>query len=68
MGTVNKVPRARKLKPLYYVKGNVVYQRPVEHKRLNGSVNVSMGFAVCEVRDGVSPKAVAALLEKGARG
>lgn len=46
--------------PLFYVKGNAVFQRPVQHGK-----NVRMGFCVCEVMDGVDPAEVCAILNKG---
>ena len=51
--------RRKKPKPLYYVKGDAVYQRPVEH-----GTRVQLGFCVCVVMDGVDPAAVCALLNK----
>lgn len=51
---------ADKLKPLYYAKDMTVFKRAVQVSKSS----VRMGFAVCEVRDGVNPEDVAALLNK----
>jgi hypothetical protein len=45
--------------PLFYAKDMVVYQRPVQK-----GTSVTMGFAVCEVRDGVDPLELCAMLNK----
>lgn len=51
--------------PLYYVgKGRMdrktIFQRPVRNDD-----NIAMGFAVCDVRDGIDPAEVCAILNKG---
>ena len=45
--------------PLLYVKGTTIFHRPV--KTVTGT---SMGFAVCDVHDGVNPDEVCALLNR----
>lgn len=47
-------------RPLFYVKDMTIFQRPVSTEK-----GVRMGFAVCDVRDGVDPAAVCAILNKG---
>lgn len=47
-------------KPLFYVKGTKIYQRPV--KSAEGLVTV--GFLVCQVASEVNPDAVCDLLNK----
>lgn len=49
-----------KPEPLFYAKGNTVFQRPVKSER-----GTRMGFAVCDVRDGVDPDEVCEILNKG---
>lgn len=46
--------------PLFYAEGRTVFQRPVKTAK-----GVRMGFAVCDVRDGVDPGVVAAILNLG---
>lgn len=46
--------------PLFYVKGQAIFQRPTRR-----GDNVTMGFCVCEVCDGVDPAEVCAILNKG---
>lgn len=54
---------ATKEEPLFYVKQNAIFHRPV--KKPNG--NLSMGFCVCEVCDGVEPQEVCDLLNEGSK-
>jgi|SRR6185369_2424106 len=49
-------------KPLYYVKGDAIFQRPVRNHK-TGSVR--MGFRVCTVADGVDPVEVCTILNRG---
>lgn len=55
---VKKQPKA--IDPLFYVKGDHIYQRPVRSKR-----GFQMGFCVCVVEDGLDPVAVCEVLNKG---
>lgn len=48
------------LKPLFYARNGVVFQRPVRTK-----TGTAMGFAVCEVRDGVDAADVCRILNAG---
>lgn len=54
---------SEKQEPLYYVSShggaNVIFQRPVKTKK-----GIRMGFAVCEVCDGVDPATICAMLNK----
>jgi hypothetical protein len=43
--------------PLFYIKGNRIFQRPVRRDN-----KTTMGFAVCEVCDGVDPLELCRLL------
>jgi len=47
--------------PLYYVRGDEIFQRPVRTSRNH----ISTGFRVCFVSDGVDPNDVCAILNKG---
>lgn len=49
--------------PLFYIRDRHIFQRPV--RNANGSV--TMGFAVCEVCDGVDPLALCQLLNSAER-
>lgn len=49
----------RKPDPLFYVKDSTIFQRPVR-----SGTGVRMGFAVCDVHDGVDPAEVCAMLNK----
>lgn len=53
-------PQRSDLIPMFYVKGNAVFQRPVRGKK-----GTTMGFCVCEVSAGVQPADVCAILNKG---
>lgn len=48
------------IEPLFYVKANLIYQRPV-----TADDRVTMGFVVCEVAEDVDPEMVCAILNKG---
>lgn len=37
--------------PLYYAKGAMVFKRPVERQREDGSTATSLGFPVCTVSE-----------------
>lgn len=49
--------------PLFYVKGRVIYQRPVKSPPPLRSI--ALGFAVCEVCGGVDPDEVCRILNMG---
>lgn len=46
--------------PLFYIKGSTIFQRPVR-----SGTGTRLGFAVCDVRDGIDPVDVCAILNKG---
>lgn len=55
-----------KAEPLYYVKGDVVFKRPIRRKTPTGT-NVSMGFPVCKASEYVSAEAIAAIFNENER-
>jgi hypothetical protein len=56
----------QKAEPLYYVKGDVVFKRPVRRK-IAGGTNVTMGFPVCTASEYVSAKDIAAIFNENER-
>lgn len=52
--------------PLFYVKGDVVFKRPV-HRKVTGGTNITMGFPVCTASEFVSAKAIAAIFNENER-
>jgi hypothetical protein len=55
-----------KAEPLFYVKGNVVFKRPVRRK-VPGGTNITMGFPVCTASECVSADAIAAIFNENER-
>jgi hypothetical protein len=55
--------------PLYYAKDGLVWKRPVETKRENGTTTVSIGFPVCRMHDAAEGQegVVAELMNRGDR-
>jgi hypothetical protein len=49
------------VKPLFYVNRRTIFQRPVDC----GQGRVSLGFAVCDVRDGLDAEIVCAIMNNG---
>ena len=47
---------------LYYAKDRAVFRQPTGCKNEDGTTNWSLGFKVCTVMEGVSPKSVAEML------
>jgi hypothetical protein len=48
------------VKPLFYVRDDSIFRRPIERK-----ANVSMGFRVCTVANGVDPDELCAIMNRG---
>jgi len=55
-----------KAEPLYYVKGDVVFKRPVRRKTVGGT-NITMGFPVCTASEYVNAEALAAIFNENER-
>ena len=55
-----------KAEPLFYVKGDVVFKRPVRRKTASGT-NITMGFPVCTASEYVSATAIAAIFNENER-
>ena len=55
-----------KAEPLFYVKGDVVFKRPVHRKTASGT-NITMGFPVCTASEYVSANAIAAIFNENER-
>lgn len=49
------------MKPLFYAARGTIFQRPIKTAR----GGVTLGFAVCDVRDGIDPNMVCAILNIG---
>jgi hypothetical protein len=50
--------------PAFYAEGETVWKAPVEHKKTDGSITISLGFKLCRMTDagGGNAPAVAAIL------
>lgn len=55
-----------KAEPLFYVKGDVVFKRPVRRKT-EGGTNITVGFPVCTASEYVSAVAIAAIFNENER-
>lgn len=55
-----------KAEPLFYVKGSIIFKRPVHRKTLTGT-NITIGFEVCTASEYVSAKDLAAILNENER-
>lgn len=55
-----------KAEPLFYIKGDVVFKRPVRRKTPSGT-NITMGFAICTASEYVSAAAIAAIFNENER-
>ena len=52
-----------KAEPLYYVKGDVVFKRPVRRKTATGTA-ITVGFPVCKASEYVAADAIAAMFNE----
>lgn len=55
-----------KAEPLFYVKGDVVFKRPVHRKTATGT-NITMGFPVCTASEYINAKDLAFILNENER-
>lgn len=55
-----------KTEPLFYVKGNVIYKRPVRRKTATGT-NITVGFPVCTASEYIEASAIAAIFNENER-
>jgi hypothetical protein len=55
-----------KAEPLYYVKGNIVFKRPVRRKTATGT-NITVGFPVCTASEYVSAEDIAVIFNENER-
>jgi len=54
------------IESLYYVKGDVVFKRPIRRKTATGT-NITMGFPVCTASEYVSADAIAIIFNENER-
>lgn len=55
-----------KAEPLYYVKGDQVFKRPVRRKTATGT-NITLGFPVCTASEYVNAEDLATILNENER-
>jgi hypothetical protein len=64
--TTNEESKMPKAEPLYYLKDNVVFKRPVRRKTETGTA-ITMGFPVCTVSEYIRAADLVAILNEHER-